>query len=51
MVRTVADLLEILRLAVETRKPQLVDMALDLIQKLIAHKHLQVLAAFIVHIE
>lgn len=33
--------MEILRLAVESRKVQLVDLALDLIQKLIAHKHIQ----------
>ena len=31
----------ILRLAVESRKVQLVDIALDLIQKLIAHQHIQ----------
>jgi len=33
--------MEILRLAVESRKVQLVDIALDLIQKLVAHKHIQ----------
>jgi hypothetical protein len=33
--------MEILRLAVESRKVQLVDIALDLIQKLMAHKHIQ----------
>lgn len=36
-----AALMEILRMAVESRKIQLVDLALDLIQKLIAHKHIQ----------
>lgn len=36
-----ADLMEILRMAAESRKVQLVDLALDLIQKLIAHKHIQ----------
>ncbi|KAK9829453.1 hypothetical protein WJX72_005963 [[Myrmecia] bisecta] len=34
------ELLEILRMAVETRKVQLVDIALDCIQKLLAHQHL-----------
>ena len=33
--------MEILRTAVESRKVPLVDLALDLIQKLIAHKHIQ----------
>lgn len=36
-----AALMDVLRLAVESRKAQLVDIALDLIQKLIAHKHIQ----------
>lgn len=36
-----ADLMAILRLAVDSRKVQLVDIALDLIQKLIAHQHIQ----------
>lgn len=36
-----ADLMAILRMAVESRKVQLVDIALDLIQKLIAHHHIQ----------
>lgn len=36
-----ADLMAILRMAVESRKVQLLDIALDLIQKLIAHKHIQ----------
>lgn len=35
-----ADLLGILRMAVETRKTALLDLSLDLIQKLIAHQHL-----------
>ena len=39
--RTVADLMAILRMAVESRKVQLLEIALDLIQKLIAHKHIQ----------
>ena len=33
--------MEILRLAVDSRKVQLVDIALDLIQKLIAYQHIQ----------
>ncbi len=36
----VAGLLGILRMAVETRRTALVDLSLDLIQKLIAHSHL-----------
>lgn len=35
-----AGLLGILRMAVETRRTALVDLSLDLIQKLIAHGHL-----------
>lgn len=35
-----AGLLAILRMAVETRRTALVDLSLDLIQKLIAHGHL-----------
>ena len=35
-----AGLLAILRMAVETRRTTLVDLSLDLIQKLIAHSHL-----------
>jgi hypothetical protein len=37
--------LEILRQAIETRKTALVEVALDLIQRLIAHQALQVTAA------
>lgn len=35
-----AGVLDVLRLAMETRKVMLVDIALDLVQKLIAHHHL-----------
>lgn len=35
-----AGLLAILRMAVETRRTALVDLSLDLIQKLMAHSHL-----------
>ena len=35
-----AGMLAILRMAVETRRTALVDLSLDLIQKLIAHGHL-----------
>jgi Dimerisation and cyclophilin-binding domain of Mon2 len=37
-----AALLEVLRQAIETRKTALVEVALDLIQRLIAHQALQV---------
>lgn len=35
-----AALLRILRMAVETKRTALVDLSLDLLQKLIAHQHL-----------
>lgn len=41
-VTAAAALLEILRQAVDTRKTALVEVALDLIQRLIAHQALQV---------
>ena len=44
-----ADLMAILSLAVDTRKVLLVDIALDLIQKLIAHQHIQGPVASISH--
>jgi Dimerisation and cyclophilin-binding domain of Mon2 len=36
-----SEIISVLRLAIETRKPPVVELALDLIQKLIAHQHLQ----------
>ncbi len=34
------ELLGVLRLAIETKKPPLAELALDLLQKLLAHGHL-----------
>ena len=42
-------LMEVLRSAVDSKKVQLVDLALDLIQKLIAHQHIQGPVASISH--
>lgn len=42
LVLAAAGLLEVLRQAIATRKTALVEVALDLIQRLIAHQALQV---------